>query len=232
MTTTDRILDKIQKCMNLSKSDNVAEAAAALRQAQKLMEKHNLTASDLSLNTVTQAVARCATKALNPAPWVHYLRKIVADAFGVDVLNQSKKLRGVYYNHAVFIGVGDKANVAQYCYEVLFRQITRDRETYKKELDGRLSNRSKTRRCDLFCTSWARSVSDKVNVIAMTEEDSSLVTRFMSKTYPSLKADKLRTVPRAQNEADVRAIQAGQEAGQKAQLFKGVGVKAPAKALA
>ena len=38
----DKILDKIKKCLVLASSANEHEAAAALRQAQKLMEAHGI----------------------------------------------------------------------------------------------------------------------------------------------------------------------------------------------
>lgn len=231
MSSHDRILDKIQKCMNLSKSDNAAEAAAALRQAQKLMQKHNLDTNDLELNTVSQAKARCATKARNPAPWVLYLRQTVANAFGVDYLSQSQRLGRAYYNHPIFLGVGDKPSVAQYCYEVLYRQVNRDRVAFKKEMGTRLSNVIKTKRSDIFCMHWVHAVKEKVEAVAMTEKDEALVKRYTEKNFPNTGVAKLRPIPDITHAEDVHAIQAGLEAGANAQLFSGVSMKAPAPAL-
>jgi hypothetical protein len=45
----DAIIRKIEKCLALSKSSNEHEAAAALRQATKLMEAYNIT--PLTLHT-------------------------------------------------------------------------------------------------------------------------------------------------------------------------------------
>ena len=39
MTTPEAVIDKIRKCMALAESENEFEAAAALRQAQRLMQK-------------------------------------------------------------------------------------------------------------------------------------------------------------------------------------------------
>lgn len=47
-------IDKIKKCLALSKSDNPHEAAAALRQAQKLMALYKVDALDVSLADVTE----------------------------------------------------------------------------------------------------------------------------------------------------------------------------------
>jgi hypothetical protein len=39
----EKLMDKIQKCLRLAKSSEPAEAAAALRQAQKMMAANNIT---------------------------------------------------------------------------------------------------------------------------------------------------------------------------------------------
>src|SRR5690348_8415840 len=52
-----RAMEKIRKCLALSKSANEHEAAAALRQAQKLMQMHDLDENDLDgLEFVSQFV--------------------------------------------------------------------------------------------------------------------------------------------------------------------------------
>ena len=43
------VIEKIKKCLALSKSANQHEAATALRQAQSLMEKYNIDADDSEL---------------------------------------------------------------------------------------------------------------------------------------------------------------------------------------
>ena len=193
--STSRILDKIQKCMSLASSDNPAEAAAALRQAQKLMEKHNLTASDLSLHTVSEAEARGASRAKSLPAWVVFLRSTIGEMFGVQVMNRYQKLGGVWQNWAVFVGIGEKPQAAQYCYEVLFRQISADRNRYKKELHPRMAPRRKSRHCDLFCESWVQAVRSKVEAIAISEQDRDVIERFKEKTYGELEKAEWRSRP-------------------------------------
>lgn len=43
MSERNKVLDKIRKCLALSTSSNEHEAAAALRQARKLMDAHGIT---------------------------------------------------------------------------------------------------------------------------------------------------------------------------------------------
>ena len=49
---SEKILDKIKKCLALASSANEHEAAAALRQAQKLMAQFGLTETDVTLADV------------------------------------------------------------------------------------------------------------------------------------------------------------------------------------
>ena len=53
----EKILDKIKKCLALSKSANEHEAAQALKQAQALMEKHEVNAVDIALSEVSEQKA-------------------------------------------------------------------------------------------------------------------------------------------------------------------------------
>ena len=49
------VIEKIKKCLALSKSANQHEAATALRQAQALMEKYNIDADDAELLGIVDA---------------------------------------------------------------------------------------------------------------------------------------------------------------------------------
>ena len=64
----EKIIDKIKKCLALSNSDNPHEAAAALRQAQKLMEMHNLTELDISLSDVQECSAKAPSEGKIDSP--------------------------------------------------------------------------------------------------------------------------------------------------------------------
>lgn len=229
--SNSRILEKIQKCMALSESSNAAEAAAGLRQAQKLMAKHNLNASDLELHTVSEAVARGATKAKTLPVWVAALRCTIAEVFNCEVINRCWRMGGTWYNYAVFIGVGEKPAAAQYTYEVLFRQITSDRNRFKGELQLQLTNSAKTRRCDLFCEAWISAVRDKVERVAMSDQDKTVVDRFKEKTYGDIPTSKSREQEPPKNLQEIEALFAGEEAGQKAQLFRGVNAREADKQL-
>ena len=56
----EKIIDKIKKCLALSNSDNPHEAAAGLRQAQKLMQMHGLNELDIELSDVQEMRAKAS----------------------------------------------------------------------------------------------------------------------------------------------------------------------------
>lgn len=222
----NRILEKIKKCMALAGSDNPAEAAAALRQAQKMMEKHGLTASDLRLSEVGEAESKGASQSKSLPNWVVGLRHMIGGVFGTEVINRFWLRFGTYYNVPVFVGLGDRPQAAQYTYEVLFRQISADRRRYLRELDRRLAISTKTRLADLFCEGWVSAVRSKVEDVAISQEDQDLVSLFNEKTYGQLKKVKPRSHGDRIDSRDVEAIRDGIDAGQDAQLFRGVSTRA------
>jgi len=229
--SNSRILEKIQKCMALAESDNKGEAAAALRQAQKLMAKHNLEASDLELHTVSEAQAGTYTRAKVPPLWVAGLRGLIADVFGVKQIWQAARKNGQWRNRVVYIGVGEKPQAARYCYEVLYRQIARDRDAYLGSLPSRLKRASKTKRCQVFCEAWIAAVYSKVEAMAMPDSDEQLIKRYRDKTFGDLPPAPHRAISK-KSERNREAAALGYESGANAQLFHGVPTKEEDRRLA
>lgn len=59
METIDpKTLSKIKKCLALSSSDNPHEAAAAMRQAKALMDKHGVSANHITMSEIGEATAK------------------------------------------------------------------------------------------------------------------------------------------------------------------------------
>ena len=83
----DTALLKIKKCLALAGSSNPNEAAAAMRQAQKLMAMFGLNETDISLAEVVESAARARMTSL--VNWEVIMSRIVADAFGCYVYGVS-----------------------------------------------------------------------------------------------------------------------------------------------
>jgi len=219
----NRTLEKIKKCLALAESDNPGEAAAALRQAQKLMAKHNVTSSDLRFSEVGESQAK-SHGAQNPPRWVWFLMHTISDVFSVENLNSYTSRFGRTESRAVFIGLGEAPNVASYAYEVLYRQLAADRRRYLESLPKRLLRKTKTRRADLFAEAWVRAVRSRVEEVAMSEEDKALVKRWKETEYNDIEKAKDRGHGRLRD-GDLTALSAGSEAGSKASIFRGVSAR-------
>lgn len=79
----DRIIDKVKKCIALSKSDNPHEAAAALRQAQALMRKHGIDEAGIAASEISAAdVEHKSGNTARPPAWETMLMMLIGTAFG------------------------------------------------------------------------------------------------------------------------------------------------------
>lgn len=127
--TKKEAIDKIKKCFALSASSNEHEAATALRQAQSLMEKFNIDDQDMLAAGVSAQFAKsAATK--KPVIWEAVLANMVSKAFGCEIVFQSPLFfEGGKYH---FIGCGPSPEIAVYAFNVLLRQLKKQRAAYIK----------------------------------------------------------------------------------------------------
>lgn len=218
----DKIIDKIKKCLALSASSNEHEAAAALRQATKLMEAHGIS----DLDVLAADAVECAIKAgakTKPAAWEATLAKRVADAFGCRLLFSPVWLfedSGKW----LFIGCDPAAEIGSYAFSVLFRQCKRARAEHIKTVLKRCKAATKTRRADLFCEGWVSSVVGKINAFAGTDEQRLMIDAYMAKHHPKVGTGKTtdRNGQRRLSDRDYNDYASGIHKGKDAQLNRGV----------
>src|SRR5690606_1568144 len=118
MNDNDKLMERIRKCLALSESANEHEAAAATRQARKLMEKAGLTASDVGLFEITDQQVDVGYSRL--PSWAGNLSVAVARAFACTAFHGQRQVR--------FVGPSACADVAGYCFEILLRQLKKARK--------------------------------------------------------------------------------------------------------
>src|ERR1700733_4555799 len=96
-----KILDKIQKCLSLGASPNEHEAAAAMRQAQKLMERHGVTEAEIGLIGMGKETVQTSIQAGKKVPLnLSAITSLVMRAFGVKAVYRRFLLK-TDYNFAV-----------------------------------------------------------------------------------------------------------------------------------
>lgn len=218
MSDKNKILDKIKKCLALSKSSNQHEAQAALRQAQKLMEAHNISESALLASTVGRTFTKAQAKA-RPNQWECNLAVVVARAFGCDSLYSATPYGGYW----VFVGIDPAPEIAEYTMAVLLRQIIRDRKAFIATIHGNTKRARKTQMADLFCAGWVRAAGSSVHAMVRTKEQEDAIKAFYGdreETEPLEATDRLKD--KKFSASDSKAYWSGKDVGANVQLHHGV----------
>ena len=174
-TELERVIRKIKHCLALSASSNEHEAAAAMRQAQKLMAKYRLTETQVNLSDV--GMAHGAQAKSKRETWECLLSTVVGEVFECRPLTSitwcSRSLRRV--EKAVFVGVRPAPEIAKYAYDTLHRQCVIARKAYTDKVRrGELptSKASPKTRGNHFALYWVGEVRGKLLALVPTGEES------------------------------------------------------------
>lgn len=230
--TRDEAIDKIKKCLALASSPEAHEAAAALRQAQKLMEQFNVNDLDISMADVCEASQRA--KNVPIVRWETSLASMVATAFGcVHLTTVQPQLRASGWRNErryVFIGVSPASEIAGYAFEVLADQCAKGRRLYMAAQSKNCKPKTKVARGDRYAEGWIVAIDGKLERFAGRAEDSQLIERYMEQKYPDLIEAKVKDRTTGRNISDSHWF-AGHRDGQKANLNHGIGGRAAPQAL-
>lgn len=207
-------IEKIKKCLALSTSGNEHEAGAALRQAQKLMEKYGLTTADIDAAGATEAVCRSGSRA-EPRGYIVGLGQTVARAFACEIIFRRVLNHGGRDTQCVFIGVAPKPEIAAYAYTVLKRNLERDRRAYVATL-WRCQRATKTRRSQVFADCWVMAVVHTVREFAGTDEDRRMIRAYKERAFSSIRTAGVK--PTKVKASDLAAAERGVDAGSKVSL--------------
>lgn len=223
MDAKAKILDKIKKCMALSKSASVHEATAALRQAMKLMEMHGVTDIDLLAADAGEMTAK-AGATVTPANWEAVLAAKVAAAFGCFSMFRSCPGRSGKW---VYLGCDASPNVAAYVFDVLRRQALKARAEYiGTQLRRVTKTATKTRRADLFSEGWALAATTNIPD-TMTPETKTRINAYLLAHYPGLQdlETRDRNAGHQLRGHEVNDYWKGREVGRDAHVNRGVGAE-------
>lgn len=220
----DKALEKIKKCLALAGSSEPHEAAAAMRQAQKLMAEHGLSGIDVELADVAESTTPAKSNML--PNWEVSLARVVANSFGCDFYItrgfithwRMKPERKTDY---AFVGLHANAQIASYAFSVLQRQCVADRSAHVQKQPKRLKSTTRTARGDAFAMGWVVAVRDLLDKLAGCESHAQLIEHYMSREHPDMAE---ANVKRRELNRHVRddSFTDGHQAGKKAQLHKGV----------
>jgi hypothetical protein len=235
----ERVIRKIKRCLALSQSSNETEAATALRQAQALMRKYQLTETDVKLSDVGEVESSHARATRRPS-WDRDLGAVVADVFNCKALSLKHWCNSTQrrVERAVFVGVTPAQQIALYAYEALLAKVTMARREYVAGVRAgkNRSAYSPETAGDHFAIAWVGQVYGKLkrllpqgeedvqigqgsngrDLVALESESKALIDRYLS----SQEIGKHRQRP--QVELDLDAQIAGMLAGMKVDLNAGL----------
>lgn len=210
----EKVLEKIKKCLALSKSANEHEAALALKQAQALMEKHQITDSDVELSKISteesgQRVAR------RLADWQWDVAALVAEVFGCEKYKQG--------NRMYFYGFGNRPQIAAYSFDVVWRQISAARRKYLRYQCHQSNKAKREYMANRYCEGWLHGARKVVQEFALGNDEQNRMEEYATKIlqikYVNPKTIRANSSLRAAGDF---AAYAGAEDGEKLQLHHAV----------
>lgn len=169
----EKAIQRIKKCLALSKSPNEHEAAAALRQAQKLMASHGISEEDVDESAVISDFVdhEDYEHAKRKPVVIVAVAKIMRQAFGVETVwecSPSRKHRVRYF------GTQPAVTLATYSHVVVYRAANAAWRKYLKEnpwQKGRRNARAS------FVLGWCEAVADKVQALSPDPELAARIER-------------------------------------------------------
>lgn len=213
-----KIAGKIAKCLALASSDNPAEAEAAQRQADALMNKYNLTSGDAAASQVHEKTSKAGGK-YNPPQYMTQLSAVIAEAFGCGPVFSSG---GGFDNSLMyFIGPGIKPELAAYTFDVLRRQLDKDRTAYSASLK-RYKRANRMRMTNLFCNAWVTRIAYQVREFAGTEQDKTAIAAYKERRFSGGLIKDERKAAQPQKDSDWQSVIAGHQAAKDVSLHKPV----------
>ena len=232
------VIEKIKKCLALSKSANQHEAAAALRQAMAFMEKYKIDADDPELLGIAE-VSILGSGSQKPTVFEAVLANSIAKMMGCKAIlsGDIKITKDLYFKKVAtwtFIGFDPAPEIASYAFDVLFRQLKKARSVFISENLKRVQIKAnKVKRADLFCEGWVLEATKLVSDLNPDKDKMDQIQAYVQQKHkvrnsePTDRNKKTNTnTGRAQND-----LYAGRQAGKSAKLNNAMNGGAPMEKL-
>lgn len=208
----DKHLEKIRKCLELSKSANENEASNALHMAQALMRKYGIGQDDVDFMDMGMKCANSNVGA-KPTRYTSYLGTAINGAFGVMYIYMG--------NQVCFFGEKSSAIIAAYTFDILFRQLKFKRTEYiKQTTDKRFKRASKTKIGDTFAEGFVLAIIMKLEDQEPSPEMKEKMLAFRDKTWGEMEKATIRSAETSKWAYD--AHDAGRNAGDEVEIRSGV----------
>jgi hypothetical protein len=209
-------IERIRKCLALSESANEHEAAAAMRQARKLMDKYDL--SDVGAEFFALKDEEVTNGFSRPPNWYCNLLAVIGNAFGCSVFTG--------YKRAVFVGPAAAAEVASYSLEVVQRLLQKRKAEFLEIPSVKMTWPAKKRELGAaFAEGFVMGVDKVVREFAskITDEDRVKHTQYLeAKMERKVDEATERKSKLEKGGANLWAAQVGHKEGAEISLREGV----------
>lgn len=228
------IIEKIKKCLALSKSANQHEAAAALRQAMAFMEKYQIDADDPELLGVTEALI-LGSGSQKPTVFEAVLANSIAKMMDCKVILRSQikvtaQMELKKEMSWTFIGFDPAPEIASYAFEVLYRQLKKARSGFISENLKRVQIKAnKVKRADLFCEGWVLEATKQVSNLNPNKEKMDQIQSYIQQKYKVRNSESTDRNKKTNTCADryQNDLHAGRQSGKNAKLNNAMNGGAP-----
>lgn len=201
-TNSDRILRKIEKCLALSRSPNEHEAGIALRHAQQLMEEHGINGTDIAVSNINRVAVR-SVGGQKPPRWLDNLASLINAAFGTLTVYETSRMHDGWESYYAFLGEHSQVRIASYSFEVLQRQLVKDRSSFLSKMSKRAKRLTKIRRADAYALAWVAGANAHITAVKKTDETVMAIKQFKENHYDSLKP--MSSIDRGQRSNDKKS---------------------------
>ncbi|KXF80667.1 DUF2786 domain-containing protein [Enterovibrio coralii] len=177
-----KALKKIAKCLELSNSSNINEAAQAIKMAQRLMKKYGLDQDDIDFISM----GKTTSETLLPSSISDSILKIIRGIntrFGVEcVLTNHKGLK-----KAEFIGDADRAIFAAFAFDIVYREMNEHIGQFRNSFQGTgTSQMELTRRVSSFTMGWLEGALAKLPLIAPSDESDKKIKDYIDSQFKNI----------------------------------------------
>lgn len=208
-----KLIARIKKCLALSASPEPHEAAAALRQAQKLMAEVGMTEADLLGLELADAVVK-TREGFGSCRTMNFLVSIVMEAFGVQCIYERNPGTANRLN-VRYVGPRDRVLMAEYSHRVVWRAMQGSWDDF---LSKRPHLKGDGGKRQAFHLGWLVGVREKVAAVAPSEEETAAVNRWIVVKFGELVPGKAAK----QKPVNAAAFNAGVEAAEEFNLHRPV----------
>ena len=233
MTTGDneKLLRRIRKLMALgTRNNNAYEAARAVRLAQVLMQRHNLSQDDVAFFAVQEAVSyQVYSDAFSIPGWLNALAAVVCMATGsrcffswhntVSRTGQPRPRRSLH-----FYGLNERPEVALYVFTVLSRQLREATDVHMNSAYRlkRLKLQTKRNRKDQFREGWVVGGWNVLESFSPSEKESGVLRNWLAQRCGRQEMSELKVREARSCRGDTKARLSGWLEGQRAKLNLGI----------